>query len=86
MSKSKDIIHELGQLNKEILLADGFDKALIGIGQIYDKSIAVYDRQKVIDIIINDFGTNIDDAEDYFNFNVVGAYVGEYTPVFVELF
>ena len=34
MSKSKDIIHKLGQLNKEILLADGFDKALIGIGKI----------------------------------------------------
>ena len=28
-------------------------------------------------------GMTMDEAEEYFHFNVLGSYVGEYTPVFI---
>jgi hypothetical protein len=66
-----------------IMLADGFEDAFIGIGQQYTRHFAIYDRQKCIDILISRDGMDEDEAEEYFEFNVVGGWVGHGTPVFV---
>ena len=67
-----------------MLKADGFDDAIIGIGSRCGKpDIIVYDVNKCIKILINQNMTE-EEARDYFNFNVVGAWVGEETPIFVR--
>ena len=43
----------------------------------------MYDRKKCIRILSETMSS--DEAEEYFEYNVVGAYVGEQTPVFVNL-
>ena len=69
--------------NPEALLADGFDKAIIGM-DIH--GCVVYDYDKCIHILMeNDSMKNID-AIEYMDFNVTGAYVGEYTPVFIKTY
>jgi hypothetical protein len=70
-----------------VLTADGFDDALLGLGQQFHTFFAVYDRSKCIKILMGQ-GMSEMDAEEYFEFNTAGAYVGEQTPVFVrtELF
>ncbi len=65
-----------------MLLADGFEKAFIGTGQQFNKEIAMYDYDKCIEILAEDMG--YEDAVEYFEFNVAGAYVGEETPIFVH--
>ena len=67
----------------EILLADGFDDAFIGIGQQFSKFMAVYDKLKCIEIL-SDQGMSEEEAEEYMDYNVTGAYMGENTPVFIE--
>ena len=70
--------------DEEILLADGFDRAFLGIGRVFSgPSIAVYDKSMVI-TILRESGMKLDEAYEYFDFNVAGAYVGEKTPMFVE--
>ena len=69
-----------------MLFADGFEKAFIGI-TIHSPNrneVAVYDYMLCIDVLMKRDGMNEEDAIDYFYFNVVGAYVGEYTPVFIN--
>ena len=67
-----------------MLKADGFDDAIIGIGSRCGKpDIIVYDINKCIKILINQNMTE-EEARDYFEFNVVGAWVGEETPIFVR--
>lgn len=67
----------------ELLLIDGFDEAIIGIATRHCCSTVVaYSREKCIEILARDM--SLDEAEDYFSFNVEGAYVGELTPVFVS--
>ena len=67
-----------------MLKADGFDDAIIGIGSRCGKpDIIVYDVNKCIKILINQNMTE-EEARDYFDFNVVGAWVGEETPIFVR--
>ena len=82
----EEIKHYITQHNDEALFADGFDEALIGIGVIFNRSLATYDMRKCIDILIKRDGMTEEEAVEYFEFNVTGSYVGENTPVFVELF
>lgn len=69
----------------EILYADGYDEAILGIANQCGESHLVYDRKKCIDIIVERDGMTWEDAEEFFEFNVAGAYVGEFAPFFVEL-
>jgi len=66
-----------------ILLADGLDEAFIGIGWQFNTPLAMYDRDKCIEILESQ-GMTPEEAQEYFYFNTQGAYVGEQTPVFVE--
>lgn len=72
-------------MEDNILLADGFDAALIGTGERCGQpTLAVYDRKKCIEILQGQ-GMSYDEAQEYFDFNVVGAWVGEQTPIFVDV-
>jgi hypothetical protein len=66
-----------------VLLADGLEEAFIGICQQFNTYFAVYDRQKCIEIFMTRDGMSEDEAEEFFEFNVVGAYVGPQTPAFI---
>ena len=63
----------------DILKADGFDEAVIGIDE---KSMRlIYSCMKCIEILMKRDKMKFDEALEYFNFNVEGAYVGESTPI-----
>jgi len=70
--------------DEEALLADGFDRALIGHTQGMNV-VAVYDYDLCIDILVKNGEMSIEDAVEHMSFNVVSAYVGEKTPIFVSL-
>ena len=59
---------------------------MIGVGQQFNKALAVYDRQKCIEILMERDGMSDEEAVEYFEYNVTGAWVGEYTPIFLETF
>jgi hypothetical protein len=61
----------------ELLKANGFDEAVIGID---DSSMRlIYSKNKCIEILCRDM--NEEDANEYFEYNVKPAYVGEKTPI-----
>jgi len=70
-----------------LLLADGFDEAFIGIVQRFgmEDPIALYDRDKCIEILMERDGMTWEGAEEFFGFNVIGAWVGDETPAFATL-
>ena len=70
--------------DQEILLADGFEEAFVGVAYQFDKPVAVFDREKCINILSKDMTP--EEAEEYFQFNVEGAYVGPNTPAFLDKF
>ena len=63
--------------DEEILKADGFDEAIIGINEADLRLI--YSVSKCVKILSRDMPE--EDAIDYFYFNVCTAYVGEKTPI-----
>jgi len=69
----------------EILLADGFEDAFMGIVESFgSKPKALYNSEKCIDILMSRDRMKYDEALEYFTFNVEQAYVGEYTPAFFD--
>ena len=69
-------------VENECLLADGFDSALIGITDGLN-SVAVYDSNLCIQVLIKEGMTEID-AIEHFYYNVSGSYVGDKTPIFIK--
>jgi hypothetical protein len=73
----------LARVDGEILLADGFDDALMGFGEVGGKLVAVYDRKRCIEVLMTRDSMSEEDAVEHFDFNVTGAFVGPRTPAFV---
>jgi hypothetical protein len=67
-----------------VLLADGLDFGLIGVADRDGVRVAVYDADKVVELLMTRDGMDYDDAREFFDFNIAGAYMGPGTPVFME--
>ena len=77
-------IDEITDINPEAMLADGFDEAILGMCvQFGSEPVAAYDFNKCVEILMERDGMEREEAIDFINFNVVGAYVGLNTPVFI---
>lgn len=76
----------LADIDEEILCADGFDDAIIGVCYISGNAIALYDKELCLEILMRDDEMTYEDATEYFDYNVQGSYVGEKTPAFAEFF
>ena len=63
---------------EDLLKADGFDDAIIGIDNSHMRLI--YSKNTCIEILISD-GMTEEDALEYFECNVSSAWVGEKTPI-----
>jgi len=66
------------------LLADGFDSAVLGLSRgTLGADVAVYSIDRCIDILVKRDGMSEDEAIEFMNFNVLDAYMGPMTPMFV---
>ena len=67
-----------------MLKMDGYDNCIVGvITRCGQTPILAYDRSKVISSLESD-GMSNEEAEEYFQFNQIGAWVGDETPAFLE--
>jgi hypothetical protein len=61
-----------------------FDAAILGVAERIGMSpIVAYDTAKIIDILCERDGMEGDEAAEFFEFNIAGAYVGDRTPIFI---
>ena len=60
-----------------------FDSCIVGLGyRFHDGPLAMYSADKVIAAFV-DGGMDEEEAQEWFDFNVIGAWLGEGTPVYV---
>lgn len=75
MSKKPDTV--------KMLKMDGYDDCIIGICERYGMSpVIAYDRVKVLQKLVNG-GMNQQEAQEFYEYNQIGAWMGDGTPVFV---
>ena len=84
MNKLEIVNEYLEDNDIQTLTADGFDEAIIGIVDIPNTPTRVaYSVKRSIDILLKQ-GMDFDEAVEYFDFNVRGAYMGEATPIWID--
>ena len=63
---------------------DGFDNAIIGVGERNNTdSMIVYDYAKMVKVLVTRDDMSYEEAEEYIDFNIVGAWIGDTTPIIV---
>jgi hypothetical protein len=82
--KIEAAIENLLTEDETVHLPDGMDDAFVGIARQFNIPFAVYDRQKCIEILMEDMDS-LEEAEEYFNFNIGSSYLGGGTPAFIEV-
>lgn len=69
-----------------MMLAKQFEKAFIGYTSYQPNRpcLAIYDTEKCIQILMDDDRMTQDEAMEWFEFNTVGSWVGDHTPIFLN--
>jgi len=71
-----------------MLKVDGFDDCILGVCEgaatnaLEEEELLVYSSSKIIEKLAKDMTR--EEAEEYFTFNILGAYMGTFTPLFVR--
>jgi hypothetical protein len=72
----------LEKIDPELLYADGFDDCILGLTFRDSTPVVLYSSSRIIQSLSKDMPE--EEAIEYFEFNINGAYVGERTPMYVE--
>mgnify|MGYP003145702950 FL=1 len=80
LDEEKEVLFEA---NPDALVADGLEEAYIGCGHQHGKPpVAIYDAEKCVEVLMKQ-GMTYAEAQEWFDFNTAGAWVGEGTPIFM---
>jgi hypothetical protein len=71
--------------NEKLIKADGFDDCIIGVSHRYGEPLLLaYDKEKVIKKLMKRDNMTIEDALEFYTYNIIGSWVGKQTPLFIE--
>lgn len=87
LNKREEISEDYGDPELLFLSEPKYDEAIIGVAhRIGQEDVIAYDYNKVCEVVAKMIGNDdIMEVMEYVEFNVMGAYVGERTPIFVDV-
>lgn len=72
-------------MNNDTLTIDNYDFALVGVCMTWHGNMLVerciYDGMAIVEAMVEQDGMTEEDAIEFIDFNIVGAFVGESTPI-----
>ena len=79
-----DIEDLYGDDEPNICFAEGFDEAIAGVVWDGERTRVVYDTELILELLMGRSEMSYEEAVEYFDFNIAGSYMGEYTPLYLE--
>ena len=67
----------------KMLFMDGLDSAIIGVALVNGNPLVTYSTEKILDNLV-DRGMGFDEAREFMMFNILGAFMGEFTPLVID--
>ncbi len=65
---------------------DGYNDCIIGVGTRCGMTdVFIYDKHKMITKLVRKDDMKYDEALEFIDFNIAGAFIGEDTPILVDL-
>ena len=68
----------------DLMFADTFDGAIIGVATGRDSELVVYNARQMVEILLQEENLAEEDAWEYLEFNTFCAYIGKNSPIYVE--
>lgn len=76
---------ELAGDDAELMFLEGFDSAIIGVGEVAgNPPVIVYDAAQLVDILTGRNGGDRAAAQEFYDFNIAGAFMGSGMPVMLS--
>jgi hypothetical protein len=74
-------IHEFAE---GAIILDGLDDAIIGIVEEFGNGPRIlYSKPKILNILCKRDSMTQSEAEEFYDYNIIGLYAGEQNPVFL---
>jgi hypothetical protein len=69
------------------VLLDGLESAIVGIVEDFGSSgrRILYSKQRILDILQERDLMTMGEAEEFYDYNIIGLYAGEQNPIFLDL-
>lgn len=75
-------IHEYAE---GAVLLTGLDNAIIGIVEDFTGRKILYSKPKILNILMARDGMTESEAEEFYDYNILGLYASELNPVFLDV-
>jgi len=66
-----------------LMFAEGYDAAILGVADYAGEMLVVYDVQAIIELLQRRAGMTEQEAEEFYEYNIAGAWMGKGMPVFL---
>ena len=76
--------YDIDEIAEGAIILDGLDDAIIGVVEEFGKDNRIlYSKNKIIEILSERDGMDQFEAEEFYDYNILGLYAGEQNPVFL---
>ena len=77
---------EIAENYPDALLLDPeyFDDAIVGIIHDFNRTAVCYSELKIIELLMSEDKMDYDEAVEYYQYNILGAWMGEWSPMYLE--
>jgi len=77
---------DINEYAEGAVLLTGLDEAIIGITDEFGNGRRMlYSKDKIITILQERDGMTYSEAEEFFDYNIIGGFFGEQNPVFLDM-
>jgi hypothetical protein len=81
-----EVLGQIAEINDKALYPTDLEDAIIGYVDRFDTdTLILLDREKCLDILIKRDGMTREEAEEYFEYNIIGSWMGPGTPAFATI-
>jgi hypothetical protein len=76
--------YDINEIAEGAVILDGLDSAIIGVIEEFGRDNRIlYSKNKILEILSERDGMTWSEAEEFYDYNILGLYAGEQTPVFL---
>ena len=81
------MVVDIDEYAEGAILLDGLEGAIVGIVEDFGSPgrKMLYSKQRILDILQKRDLMTMGEAEEFYDYNIVGLYAGEQNPIFLDL-
>lgn len=79
--KYETILEKMEETNPDAVILEGYDNCVVGICNTFSGAVLLYSEDKIIEKLMSNMTE--EKAIEFYEYNILNAYYGQYSPVFL---